>query len=106
MTAHRAKPTITPERVDWFARYLADNPAWGVFHVSLDDGNHKLGAASHWKRPGTGEYVDGIFVPARWDVGRDEWSADLREAAEWFDQLSPSQRKRLGEKAERLRYGR
>lgn len=46
MTAHKQKPTITPERVAWFAEYYRANPAWGVFHVALDDNNYTLGAAS------------------------------------------------------------
>lgn len=104
MTAHRSKPTITPERVRWFAEYLAREPAWGVFHVSLSDGNYNCGAAEHMLRPGTGQTVNGVFVPARWDVGRDEWPEDVREAAEWFDSLTESQRRRLGRKAEALRY--
>lgn len=80
MTAHRAKPTLTTERVDWFARYYAQNLAWGVFHACLDDGNLFCGAEV---------------------LGRDEWPADLRDAAKWFDKLTPSQRRRLGRKAER-----
>lgn len=93
MTAHKQKPTITPERVAWFAEYYRVNPAWGVFHVALDDNNYTLGAASG----------------ATWNKARNEWGppyrtgkdwpADVREAAEWFDKLTPSQRRRLGEKA-------
>ena len=91
MTAHRAKPTITPERVDWFARYYAENRAWGVFHVSLDDGNYTLGASEgRWDNEG-----------GRWvHCGRAEWADDLREAAGWFDALTPTQRRKLGRKAE------
>jgi hypothetical protein len=68
MTAHRSKPTITPERVAWFKNYLSDHPAWGVFHVALEDGNFNRGAAEHMVRPGTGDYFDGAFVPARYDL--------------------------------------
>ncbi len=102
MTAHRIKPTITPERVAWFSAYLQEHPAWGVFHVSLDDGNYDCGAAKHTKRPGTGCYVDGVHVPEQHDLPREEWPADLREAAEWFDKLTPSQRRRLAKKANAL----
>lgn len=102
MTAHRHKPTITAGRVRWCADYYTRNPAWGVFHVALNDGNYNCGAADHTKRPNTGCYVDGKFVPERWDVGRDEWPSDLREAAEWFDQLTPSQRRSLWKKVEQL----
>jgi hypothetical protein len=99
MTAHRSKPTITQERVAWFKSYLSEHPAWGVFHVALEDGNFDRGAAEHMMRPGTGGHFDGAFVPARYDLGRDEWPADLRDAAEWFDKLTASQRRRLGRKA-------
>lgn len=80
MTAHREKPTITPEHVAWFATYLLDNPAWGVFHVSLADGNWKLGANIRVDDP-----------------------LQVRIAADWFDQLTPSQRRRLRDKATALR---
>lgn len=103
MTAHSPKPTITPERVEWFARYWWANPTWGVFHVCLDDGNWECGAADRMHRPGTGVTVASLFVPSRHDVGRDEWPAELREHAEWFDSLTPSQRRRLGQKASRWR---
>lgn len=78
MTAHRPKPTITPERVDWFARYEMTAPCWGAFHVALDDGNYKCGAVLSGDEPD-----------------------DVREAAAWFDSLTPSQRRRLRDKAER-----
>lgn len=101
MTAHRIKPTITPERVAWFAAYRFQNAAWGVFHVALEDGNYDCGAAMHTLRPGTGcmDRATGVFIPARHDFGRGEWAADIREAAEWFDKLTPSQRRRLRKKA-------
>lgn len=102
MTAHRIKPTITPERVTWFSAYLQEHPAWGVFHVSLDDGNYDRGAAKYMKRPGTGCYVDGAWVPEQHDLPREEWPADLRDAADWFDKLTPSQRRRLAKKANDL----
>lgn len=82
MTAHRPKPTITPERVDWFARYHAENLAWGVFHVWLDDGNYTVPFS--------------LYDPAQ--------PADVVEAGEWFAKLTPSQRKRLGEKATARMY--
>lgn len=80
MTAHRPKPTITPERIEWFARYLRREPAWGVFHVWLDDGNYDL--------PFTLYDADGQ-------------APDVIEAGEWFAKLTASQRKRLGHKADR-----
>lgn len=85
MTAHAPKPTITPERVAWFAAYLRANPSWGEFHVSLDDGNWCKAASS--ERP----------------TDRESWPADVREAAAWFDTLTQSQRRRLGQKAETRR---
>lgn len=71
--------TITPERVQWFANYYKANPSWGVFHICLEDGNWRLGAR---------------------EDGREAWPVDIREAAAWFDRLSPSQRRRLKLKAE------
>jgi hypothetical protein len=102
MTAHKPKPTIRPEHVEWFARYYKQHPAWGVFHVALADGNWNFGAADTQLRPGTGQDVDGVFVPARYDFARHEWPHDVRKAAEFFDKLTPSQRRRLGQKAEDL----
>jgi hypothetical protein len=93
MTAHKEKPTITPERVEWFAHYYAENLAWGVFHVSLDDGNYELGAAdgATWN-----ELARAWGPPYR--IG-DDWPEDVREHAAWFDTLTPSQRRRLRDKA-------
>lgn len=81
MTAHAPKPTLTRERVEWFARYYIAEPAWGVFHCTLDDGN--------WSCP--------AFPLPRHES---EYSADVLEHARWFDTLTPSQRRRLGRKAE------
>lgn len=102
VTRHPDKPLITPERIAWFAAYLRENMAWGIFHASLDDGNYQCGAADEMVRTGTGR-PDGLggYIPARYDMKRDEWPAELREAAQWFDSLTPSQRRRLGIKAER-----
>jgi len=86
MTAHAIKPTITPARIQWFAEYYKQHPEWGVFHVSLADGNWRLGAA--------------IWGPA--DGDRRRWPQDLQDVARWFDQLTPSQRRRLRTKAEEL----
>jgi hypothetical protein len=100
VTAHPPKPTITPDRVAWFRAYRAQNSEWGVFHVALADANYECGAAPDTLRPGTGcRDSTGAFVPARHDFGRDEWDPDVREAADWFDKLTPSQRRRLGKKA-------
>ena len=86
MSAHRQKPTITAERVAWFARYYAHNCAWGVFHVWLEDGNYGLGGFAEWLG-GFAEWLDGQPV-------------DVRAAATWFLTLTPSQQRRLGLKAE------
>lgn len=83
MTAHKPKPTITPERVAWFAEYYKQHPAWDVFHVALADSNWNLGSASE-----------------RWSS--EPWTDEVREAAAWFDTLTASQRRRLGQKAEDL----
>ena len=75
------KPMLTADRVRWFADYYRSVPLWGVFGLPLADGNYYCGAES---------------------IGRDKWPAELREHAEWFDQLTPSQRRRLGQKAENI----
>lgn len=82
MTAHKKKPTITREWIEWFAAYYRQHPSWGIFHVSLSDGNYEFGAS------------DNIFD----DAGFPE--AVLNEAAAWFNKLSPSQRRRLAVKAQ------
>lgn len=72
MTAHRQKPTITPEIVKRFAAYGAKHLAWGVIHCSFDDGN--------WdRRARVDESTD--------DEGR--WIASIHDA------LTESQRRRL-----------
>ena len=79
------KQTLTPELYEWFARYVHKELAWGIFHISLDDGNY--------------EY------PVRVDQIDDDdvrnWPG-LMEKVEIFNQLSYSQRKKLGQKAEEL----
>jgi hypothetical protein len=80
MSAHKQKPTITPERVQWFAAYYQQNRTWGIFHVCLFDGNYWCDAASESR------------------VG--EWTPEMREHVDWFNSLTPSQRRRLGTKAE------
>lgn len=82
MTAHRAKPILTPERVKWFRLYYSVELAWGVFHACLDDANWKCGA-----------HLSGDEPP------------DVVEAAHWFDTLTPSQRRRLCRKVERRNPG-
>jgi hypothetical protein len=87
MTAHRQKPTITPERVAWFTRFYQrkGNGAWGyTFHVTLDDCN--------W---------DSV---ARADAR--DWPDfdELKEQVAWFNSLTDSQRKRLRAKVDQLDY--
>lgn len=83
MTPRPEKTTLTPDRVLWFATYLRRHPAWGIFHTALTLHNYTCGTA------------DERFSAA-------PWTTDEREAATWFDQLTPSQRKRLRERAEDL----
>jgi hypothetical protein len=85
MTAPSPKTTITPEWIDWFARYYSNNQAWGVFHVWLDDGNCKI-----------------AYVLS--DSEKVGLPTDVLEAARWFALLSPSQKERLGRKAEDRAY--
>lgn len=72
---------ITPERVRWFADYHAKEPAWGVFHVSLDDGNFECGAA---------------------DMDGEEHPADVMFMADWFDGLTEDQREELARRVAAL----
>lgn len=83
MTKPNAQETLTPERVKWFAEYYKKHPEWGIFHVSLADGNYQLGAATDFS----------IWLS-------NESEAELREVAAWFNRLSPSQRRRLQMRAE------
>lgn len=65
--------SIDASRVAWFAEYRRRNRKWGVF-PGLD--------------------VDRFDLPA--DGGdRSQWEASTRSAAEWFDRITPAQRKRL-----------
>lgn len=80
MTAHPAKPTLTPDRIRWFADYYRKHPSWGAFHVQLGDGNYKL----------TADYRD-----SRGEHGE-------ANAISWFNSLTESQRKRLGTRAQDL----
>jgi hypothetical protein len=73
---------VTPERVEEFARYLSEYSAWGYFHVWLDDGNYKIKC-----NPDDPKYpVHG----------------STRDMRHYFALLSPSQRKKLGDKAEAM----
>lgn len=101
MTKHRDKPTITPERVQWFLAYYERHPGWGIFHVSLGDGNYELGAAdtTHWEAL---DIYDRKERDYRTWPDRMQWPAEYREAAEWFDRLTQSQRRRLGNKVSGL----
>ncbi len=63
--------------VEEFAMYLDLEPSWGIFHVSLDDGNYEFGAAEG--RP------DG-----------EPFSEFEEHLIEVFDLLTPSQRQKVG----------
>ena len=77
------KPTITADRIAWFAAYFRRHPTSEIFHGALADRNYACGVGA-----------------ATWAGGRAD--AVDREAAAWFNTLSPTQRKRLGQKAEDL----
>lgn len=67
---------ITNKRVDQFLAYYKKNPAWGVFHCSLDDGNFDCGAAELSeadRTPGDG----------------------LDDMVEWFNDLTERERESL-----------
>lgn len=78
MTAHRPKPTITPEIVGEFAAHWFE---LGPLHVILDDGNWHMRAA------------DGL--------GADATPVQRRLAA-ILDGFTESQRSRLAKRARRL----
>lgn len=84
MTAPSAKVTITPELVARFAAYYRANPAWGIVHVSFDDGNwtHTVSGFTH-----------------------DDDTDEDRAIAAIHDALTPSQRRRLRNKAEEAARG-
>ncbi len=85
MTAQTAQTNLTPDRVRWFAEYYKQHPSWGIFHLCLADGNWPMGATDE-----------------KWTAR--PWTDELREAAEWFNRLTPSQRRRLKYRAEELAY--
>ncbi|HEY8560490.1 MAG TPA: hypothetical protein VIL74_08940 [Pyrinomonadaceae bacterium] len=63
-----------------FADYYRRNPAWGVFHVSLADGNYELGSGI--------AFFDASKV-----------TDEERDLSAIFEKLSYSQRKKLAAKA-------
>lgn len=75
---------IAPIHVRWFADYHAINPSWGVFHVSLGDGNYDTGA----------QELD--------EFRRGECSAEVLAMIEWFNALSPEDRERLARRVRTL----
>lgn len=81
MSAHPPKAVLTPDRVRWFAEYRKKHRGWGLFHTL--------------ERGGT------LGVVSPYNVARHD-SAELNEAADYFDSLTPSQRRRLRERAEDL----
>lgn len=83
MTAHRSKPTLTADVVARFAAYHDRNPAWGIVHVSFDDGN--------WEHTVS-------------DLLDDDTDED-RAIAAIHDALTPSQRRRLLRKVQAVRRG-
>lgn len=71
MTAPHCKRPLTDEIVDAFAAYWLLHPySWGTFHVCLEDGNWTCGAV-------------------------DPKTDEERELAAIFDELTPSQRRKL-----------
>jgi len=84
MTAHRSKPTLTADVVARFAAYHDRNPAWGIVHVSFDDGN--------WEHTVS-------------DLLDDDDTDEDRAIAAIHDALTPSQRRRLLRKVQAVRRG-
>lgn len=102
MSAHPVKAvTLSPELVLRFAAYLyrlepgdCDPPIrdWGVFHASLK--NHASPTIGH------------LGPAAPWGIEpRKMWHSDEEEAlVVLFDQMTPSQRRRLGLRAEAVAF--
>ncbi|MEK7383447.1 MAG: hypothetical protein AAB262_09185 [Elusimicrobiota bacterium] len=90
---------ITPELVAKFADYYRRHEAWGVLHVSLDDGNYKSTMSDDldWLDSHRAKQIAGTGRCDRGPV-----TAEERELAALHDRLTPSQRKKLGHKAEKL----
>ena len=82
MTAHPIKPTLTPERVQWFAEYRRKHADWGAFHIQLADGNPRIAVDPKGSRGEHGE----------------------ANAIAWFNSLTESQRTRLGRKVDDVLY--
>lgn len=89
MTAPARALYVTPELVARFAAYYRFNLAWGVLHVSFDDGNYECTVADLEPKP-----TDRYWHPSN------AWSDEERELARIHDLLSPSQRRKLASKAE------
>lgn len=81
MTAPKAKLHLTPEIYAAFLDYYRRNPAWGVLHVSMDDGNWKL--------------------PMAWALKPDSTDEE-RELVRLHDMMTPSQRRRLAAAPDRI----
>ncbi len=81
MTAPVKEITLTDGIYRRFAHYHKYNAAWGVFHVSLDDGNWDCAIDPDW-------------------MELDELTYDIPELIAIHNKLSPSQRKKLAAKAD------
>lgn len=80
MTAPQPKETVTGERIAWFAAYYKTHSNWGVFATSIRMNFHYA--------PG-----DPGSLPAK-------YPADLVDAIRWFARITPSQRRRVIQRAE------
>lgn len=86
MTAHAPKAAVVnPDMVRRFARYLANHPAWGVFHNALEDGN-----------------LDDPGPPYGPACEPRTFTREEDELLAYFRLLTPSQRDKLGRKASRM----
>ncbi|MEX2716772.1 MAG: hypothetical protein Q6370_010765 [Candidatus Sigynarchaeota archaeon] len=81
-----SRSEITPERIAWFAEYYKRNPRWGIFRLPLYEQNYWIGVSES----------DEIQLTPPYSLD------ELREAIKWFNGLSLSQRRRLGQRAEDL----
>jgi hypothetical protein len=92
VSAPKPKVTLTPEVHAYFTAYLKKNPAWGIYHVFLDDGNY----GDVPEEPYAGGWDQDYATPCT-DEDRRMWAL--------FRQMTPSQQRRIAKKNSALFYG-
>jgi hypothetical protein len=83
MSAPIKEITLTPDIYERFAAYVKKELAWGVFHVSLDDGNYWSDVQLDW-------------------LDDEDKTPETLALINIHNRLTPSQRKKLASKAEEI----